>query len=108
MLELHRKAAAWYKEHGLVNDALRHALAAGEAVWAARLLEQHVEEVLRRGEGETLRRWLAALPQEVVFGPLWAGITYDYVMPSAPYWTGAILLGLTWLELARVGPATQV
>src|SRR6266540_1670780 len=64
--ELHRKAAAWYKQYGLVSDALRHALAAGEAVWAARLLEQHVEEVLRRGEGETLRGWLAALPQEVV------------------------------------------
>src|SRR6266498_642198 len=66
MPELHRKAAAWYKEYGLVSDALRHALAAGEAVWAARLVEQHVEEVLRRGEGETLRGWLAALPQEVV------------------------------------------
>src|SRR5262245_11057532 len=66
MPELHRKAAAWYKEYGLVSDALRHALAAGEAVWAARLLEQHVEEVLRRGEGETLRGWLAALPHEVV------------------------------------------
>src|SRR6266498_1181452 len=64
--ELHRKAAAWYKQYGLVSDALRHALAAGEAVWAARLVEQHVEEVLRRGEGETLRGWLAALPQEVV------------------------------------------
>jgi LuxR family maltose regulon positive regulatory protein len=64
--ELHRKAAAWYEEVELVSDALRHALAADEAVWAARLVEQHVEEVLRRGEGETLRGWLAALPQEVV------------------------------------------
>jgi len=43
-----------------------------------------------------------------VFGPLWAGVTYDYVMPSAPYWTGALLLGLTWVLLACVGPATQV
>jgi LuxR family maltose regulon positive regulatory protein len=66
VLELHRKAAAWYEENGLVSEALRHALAAGEAVWAARLVERHVEEVLRRGEGETLRGWLAALPQEVV------------------------------------------
>ncbi|HBY95797.1 MAG TPA: helix-turn-helix transcriptional regulator, partial [Chloroflexi bacterium] len=64
--ELHRKAAAWYAEYELIGDAVRHALAAGEAVWAARLVEQHVEEILRRGEGETLRGWLAALPQEVV------------------------------------------
>src|SRR6266508_1726576 len=64
--ELHRKAAAWYEEYGLISDAVRHALTAGEAVWAARLVEQHSEEILRRGEGETLRGWLAALPQDVV------------------------------------------
>jgi len=39
---------------------------------------------------------------------LWAGVTYEYVMPSAPYWTGAILLALTWLLLARLKPAAQV
>jgi LuxR family maltose regulon positive regulatory protein len=66
VLELHRKAAAWYEEYGLVSEAVRHALAAGEVVRAARLVEQHVEEILRRGEGETLRGWLATLPQEVV------------------------------------------
>jgi LuxR family maltose regulon positive regulatory protein len=64
--ELHWKAATWFEAYELVGDAVRHALAAGEAMWAARLVEQHVEEVLRRGEGETLRGWLAALPQEVV------------------------------------------
>jgi DHA1 family tetracycline resistance protein-like MFS transporter len=42
-----------------------------------------------------------------VFGPLWAGVTYDYVVPSAPYWTGAILLALTWLLLARLKRAAQ-
>src|SRR6266508_6315455 len=66
MPELHRKAAAWYEEYSLISDAVRHGLAAGEAVWAARLVAQHGEEILRRGEGETLRGWLAALPQEVV------------------------------------------
>jgi LuxR family maltose regulon positive regulatory protein len=63
--ELHRKAAAWYEEHELVSQAIRHALAAGEGEWAARMVEQHVEEILSRGEGETLRGWLAALPGEV-------------------------------------------
>lgn len=27
-----------------------------------------------------------------VFGPLWAGVAYDYLTPSAPYWIGAIIL----------------
>lgn len=37
-----------------------------------------------------------------VLGPLWAGVAYDCVMPSAPYWTGALLLALVCLPLARV------
>jgi LuxR family maltose regulon positive regulatory protein len=63
---LHRRAAAWSADRGLVDDAVRHAMAAGEAGWAARIVEHRVDEVLRRGEGATLRRWLSALPEEVV------------------------------------------
>ncbi len=63
---LHRAAAAWCEEHDLADDAVRHALAAGDPAWAARLVERHVETLLGRSEGETLRRWLAALPAESV------------------------------------------
>ncbi len=64
--ELHRAAAAWSDEHDLGDDAVRHALAAGDAAWAARLVERHVETLLRRSEGATLHRWLSALPAESV------------------------------------------
>jgi LuxR family maltose regulon positive regulatory protein len=64
--ELHRTAAAWHEEHGFADEAVRHALAAGEVVWAARLVEQHVEALLRRSERATLGRWLSALPAEAV------------------------------------------
>ena len=64
--ELHRAAAAWSDEHDLADDAVRHALAAGDAAWAARLVERHVERLLRRSEGATLHRWLSALPVESV------------------------------------------
>jgi len=65
---LHRAAAAWCEEHGLADDAVRHALAAGDTEWAARLVERHVETLFGRGEGVTLRRWLSALPAESVRG----------------------------------------
>jgi LuxR family maltose regulon positive regulatory protein len=65
-LALHRAAAAWCEEHDLADDAVRHALATGDAAWAARLVERHVEALLGRGEGVTLRRWLSALPAESV------------------------------------------
>jgi LuxR family maltose regulon positive regulatory protein len=63
---LHTQAAAWYAEHGLADDAVGHALAAGDNAWAARLVEQHFDETLYlRSEGATARRWLATLPAEL-------------------------------------------
>ena len=32
-----------HEEHGLADDAVRHAVAAGEMTWAARLIEQHFD-----------------------------------------------------------------
>jgi LuxR family transcriptional regulator, maltose regulon positive regulatory protein len=63
---LHRAAAAWCEEHDLADDAVRHALAAGDTAWAAGLVERNVEALLGRSEGATLRRWLSALPADSV------------------------------------------
>ena len=63
---LHRNAAAWYEEHGLADDAIRHAAAAGEMTWAARLIERHADLFLLRSEGATVQRWLSALPAGLV------------------------------------------
>jgi ATP/maltotriose-dependent transcriptional regulator MalT len=63
---LHRNAAGWCERHGLADDAVRHALAAGDASWAARLVERHVDGLFLHSEAATLQRWLAALPAELV------------------------------------------
>ena len=63
---LHRAAAAWHAEHDLADDAVRHALAAGDTVWAARLIEQHFDATYHRGQRATIHRWLAALPADLV------------------------------------------
>jgi LuxR family maltose regulon positive regulatory protein len=64
--ELHRKAADWHEKHGLADDAVRHALAAGDAHRAARLVEYYADGCIQGGREATLRRWLAALPAELV------------------------------------------
>jgi LuxR family maltose regulon positive regulatory protein len=64
--ELHRRAAAWCEQHGLIDDAIRHAVAAGEVPWATRLVEQHLDQTLSRGEEATLSRWLSVLPGDAV------------------------------------------
>ena len=64
---LHRNAAAWYEQHGLADDAIRHAAAADEMPWAARIIEKCFDEVFNlRGEAATVHRWLSVLPAEVV------------------------------------------
>ena len=65
--QLHYNAAAWYCEHDLADDAIGHAVAAGETAWAARIIEQHFDMVYNiRGEAATIHRWLSVLPDEVV------------------------------------------
>jgi LuxR family maltose regulon positive regulatory protein len=66
VVALHRAAAAWHEEHDLADDAVRHALAAGDAAWAARLIEQHFDAALQQGQRATIHRWLAALPADLV------------------------------------------
>ena len=64
--ELHRRAAAWFAERGLIDEALRHALTANDLDLAARLMEQGVRDVLNREDRPTLERWLGLLPEEFI------------------------------------------
>jgi ATP/maltotriose-dependent transcriptional regulator MalT len=63
---LHRAAAAWHQEHDLTDDAVRHALAAGDAAWAGQLIEQHFDATFQQGQRATIHRWLAMLPADLV------------------------------------------
>jgi LuxR family maltose regulon positive regulatory protein len=64
---LHHNAAAWYERHGLADDAIGHAVAAGEMVWAARIIEKYFDEFyFLRGEVATIRQWLSALPADLI------------------------------------------
>ena len=63
---LHRAAAAWHEEHDLPDDAVRHAMAAGDAVRAARVIEHYFDAMFQQGQRATIHRWLAALPADLV------------------------------------------
>ena len=66
---LHHAAAGWYERQGLPDDAIGHALAAGDQEWAAQIVETQLERQLwRSNESATLDRWLTALSPEVVRG----------------------------------------
>ena len=87
---LHRNAATWYEQRGLADDAIRHAVAAGEMTWAARLIERHYDAVFfLRGEAATIHRWLcgAARGPGPVSAPAAAGAG-AYGGPQRPFGGG--------------------
>jgi LuxR family maltose regulon positive regulatory protein len=64
--ELHRRASVWYADSGQPEDAVRHALAAGDADSAAELAERAIPDLRRERRESVIRRWVDQLPDEVV------------------------------------------
>jgi LuxR family maltose regulon positive regulatory protein len=63
---LHQRASAWFAAHGLVEDAVRHALATPDFDRAARLMEEALPELRRTRQDGLLLRWVRSLPVSVV------------------------------------------
>jgi LuxR family transcriptional regulator, maltose regulon positive regulatory protein len=63
---LHRRASEWYEKNGLPQDAIRHALAAGDFAQAADLVELAMPAMNRSRQFATLLGWLKAIPDELV------------------------------------------
>ncbi len=66
MADLHRRASAWLEEHGLIDEAIHHALAAGDLDLAARQMYAGLRDALNREDRPTLERWLRLLPEEMI------------------------------------------
>jgi LuxR family maltose regulon positive regulatory protein len=63
---LHRRAAAWHRHAGNLDEAIGHASAAGEFGEAAALIAAHWLTYWRRGQRATVARWLDGLPEEAI------------------------------------------
>ena len=60
---LHRRASAWYEQHGSAADAIRHALAAGDFARAADLVERAVPAMRRSQAGGHVARLAQGAPR---------------------------------------------
>jgi len=58
--------------------------------------------VTEREQGQLAGVSAAVSGLVAALGPLWAGSVYDFVMPGAPFWMGAILLGIACLLVAQI------
>jgi len=61
---VHMKASIWFERAGFVEEAIIHALEAGDVNRAAKLVEQHVNAALDEENWGLLERWLSFLPDE--------------------------------------------
>ena len=63
---LHQRAAQWYADNGDAAEAIGHAIASGDVPLSRRLVAAHWRQHFNAGQLETVRRWLDALPAELV------------------------------------------
>ena len=66
IVKLHSRAAVWFAEQGLIDEALTHALAAGETDYAIQLFVQHRDELMNNEQWNPLERWLRLFPLDVI------------------------------------------
>ncbi len=63
---LHRRASVWYAAQGLIEDAIKHALAAGDAPDAAQLVEAHFYWAFEQEQLAKMEHWLGLLQEEQI------------------------------------------
>ena len=65
---LHRRASAWYAKQGLIEEAIRHALLAGDASRATQLVEAQFFQAFEQEQLALVEHWLRLLPEEQIQG----------------------------------------
>ncbi|MGV9803745.1 LuxR C-terminal-related transcriptional regulator [Mycobacterium sp. NPDC003449] len=63
---LHRRAAAWFEAEGLVDEAVRHLVAAGDIEQSADLIASDWVDEFNAGGLTTISGWLDLLPDQTV------------------------------------------
>lgn len=63
--ELHLRACIWYEQHGMIVEAVTHALASGSMQRAADLIEEHTWSLIWQQNDSVVYSWLTQLPESV-------------------------------------------
>jgi LuxR family maltose regulon positive regulatory protein len=79
--ELHLRACTWYEQHGMIVEAITHALASGAMEHAANLIEEHTWSLIWQQNESMVYSWLVQLPPSIfttrpTLCYLWAWILY--------------------------------
>ena len=100
---LHRRAAAWFEAEGLIDEAVRHLVAAGDIAGSADLIAADWVNEFNGGGLSTVSGWLDLLPDETV--------SRDPRLSAARAWI-ALNVGQfddahMWIEAVEAGSAAD-
>ena len=62
---LHRRASDWLESRSLFTDSIAQALAGGDVVHAAAIVERHRDDLFSEDRWHVVERWLAMLPATI-------------------------------------------
>ena len=91
--DIHRRAAAFLRSHGLPIEAVEHAAAAGDHEFMADLLVEHHLRMIRNGSARALLRWVRVLPEEHI-------VSHPQLAAGAA--TAGLMSGQSMLERRRL------
>jgi len=103
-LRSHERAAEWFADHGHPSRAIDHHLDAGQLDAAFALITTQLGEQLASGRQETVRSWLARLPDAFVD----ATPEHQLLLTLAYARSGAIERGKRVIERARARASPEV
>ncbi len=66
VIELHKRAGRWYETNGFPDDAVHHAILAGDWEVAARIIDSISNKRLRSGEFLTVLNWYQLMPEDIM------------------------------------------
>jgi LuxR family maltose regulon positive regulatory protein len=88
---LHLRASRWFEGAGLIDEAIKHALAAQDMRRVVRLVIRHRHEALNESQWYVLDRWLALISTgavqqhaELLMARAWIALNYHYQVEAVP------------------------
>lgn len=115
--ELHLRAAGWYREHGELEDAIRHTIAAGDIDAAGALIWEQAGTYASHGGHATLLHWLSEFRADQVVSSPFLCLTMAASALTmgdgggVEHWTAVALQGARGQgpeEQERIGVAAKV
>ncbi|MBN1262376.1 MAG: LuxR family transcriptional regulator [Anaerolineae bacterium] len=101
---LHQRASIWYETEEIWDEAIHHALVAGDFDRAAGLIESTAMLTMARGELAQMSTWIRALPETIVGAHPWLCVYQAWINVLGGQWD----LAPSYLERAEAGARSKV